>query len=119
MFTKLWSYKSSTIITYAIASAAANIEEQGLGWKSTFGSGKGGDTIGGGPEVTWTTTPTQWSNNFFEILFGYEWELTKSPAGAQQWVGFVDAADEQGVKQVERDCFHLGCDFPALGKKSM
>jgi catalase-peroxidase len=66
--------------------AAAGIEEQGLGWKSSFGSGKGGDTIGGGPEVTWTTTPTKWSNNFFENLFGYEWELTKSPAGAKQWV---------------------------------
>ncbi len=64
---------------------AAGIEEQGLGWKSSFGSGKGGDTIGGGPEVTWTTTPTKWSNNFFENLFGYEWELTKSPAGAYQW----------------------------------
>jgi catalase-peroxidase len=66
--------------------AAAGIEEQGLGWKSSFGTGKGGDTIGGGPEVTWTITPTQWSNNFFENLFGYEWELTKSPAGAQQWI---------------------------------
>ena len=65
---------------------AAGIEEQGFGWTSTFGSGKGGDTIGGGPEVTWTTSPTRWSNNFFENLFGYEWELTKSPAGAQQWV---------------------------------
>jgi catalase-peroxidase len=65
---------------------AAPIEEQGLGWKSTFGCGKGDDTIGGGPEVTWTQTPTQWSNYFFENLFGYEWELTKSPAGAQQWV---------------------------------
>ncbi len=64
---------------------AAGIEQQGLGWKSSFGSGKGDDTIGGGPEVTWTTTPTKWSNNFFENLFGYEWELTKSPAGAQQW----------------------------------
>ncbi len=66
--------------------AGANIEEQGLGWKSSFGSGHGDDTIGGGPEVTWTTTPTKWSNNFFEILFGFEWELTKSPAGAKQWV---------------------------------
>ena len=66
--------------------AAAGIEEQGLGWNSSFGTGKGGDTIGGGPEVTWTKTPTKWSNNFFENLFGYEWELTKSPAGAQQWV---------------------------------
>ena len=66
--------------------AAAGIEEQGLGWRSSFGTGKGGDTIGGGPEVTWTTTPTKWGNNFFENLFGYEWELTKSPAGAKQWV---------------------------------
>ncbi|WP_428242094.1 catalase/peroxidase HPI [Gynuella sp.] len=65
---------------------AASIEEQGLGWKSSYGSGKGGDTITSGLEVTWTTTPTQWSNNFFENLFGYEWELTKSPAGAHQWV---------------------------------
>ena len=64
---------------------AAGIEEQGLGWKSRFGSGKGGDTITSGLEVTWTTTPTKWSNNFFWNLFGYEWELTKSPAGAHQW----------------------------------
>ncbi len=64
---------------------AASIEEQGLGWKSSFGSGKGGDTISSGLEVTWTTTPTKWSNNFFWNLFGYEWELTKSPAGAHQW----------------------------------
>jgi catalase-peroxidase len=64
---------------------AAGIEEQGLGWKSKFGTGKGGDAIGSGLEVTWTTTPTKWSNNFFENLFGYEWELTKSPAGAHQW----------------------------------
>jgi catalase-peroxidase len=64
---------------------AAGIEEQGLGWKSKFGTGKGGDTIGSGLEVTWTTTPTKWSNNFFANLFGYEWELTKSPAGAHQW----------------------------------
>ncbi len=65
---------------------SAGLEMQGMGWKSSFGSGMGDDTIGGGPEVTWTTTPTKWSNNFFENLFGYEWELTKSPAGAQQWV---------------------------------
>jgi catalase-peroxidase len=65
--------------------AAAGIEEQGLGWKNSFGSGSGDDTIGSGLEVTWTTTPTKWSNNFFENLFGYEWELTKSPAGAYQW----------------------------------
>ena len=64
---------------------AASIEEQGLGWKSKFRTGKGGDAIGSGLEVTWTTTPTKWSNNFFENLFGYEWELTKSPAGAHQW----------------------------------
>ena len=65
---------------------AAGIEAQGFGWKNSFGTGKGGDTITSGLEVTWTTTPTQWSNNFFENLFGFEWELTKSPAGAQQWV---------------------------------
>jgi catalase-peroxidase len=65
---------------------AAGIEEQGLGWKNAYGTGKGGDTIGSGLEVVWTTTPTKWSNNFFENLFGFEWELTKSPAGAQQWV---------------------------------
>jgi len=62
------------------------MEDQGLGWKSSFRSGKGGDTIGSGLEVTWTKTPTQWDNTFFETLFGYEWELTKSPAGANQWV---------------------------------
>ncbi len=65
---------------------AAGLEQQGLGWKSDFGSGKGGDTIGSGLEVTWSQTPTKWSNNFFKNLFGYEWELTKSPAGANQWV---------------------------------
>jgi len=64
---------------------AAGIEEQGLGWKSSFGTGKAGDTIGSGLEVIWTNTPTKWSNNFFRILFGSEWELTKSPAGAHQW----------------------------------
>ena len=64
---------------------AAGIEEQGCGWRSSFGTGKGGDAITSGLEVTWTTTPTKWSNNFFENLFGYEWELTKSPAGANQW----------------------------------
>jgi catalase-peroxidase len=64
---------------------AAGIEEQGLGWKSKFGTGKGDDAIGSGLEVIWTTTPTKWSNNFFWNLFGYEWELTKSPAGAHQW----------------------------------
>ncbi len=64
---------------------AAAIEEQGFGWKSSYKSGVGGDTITSGLEVTWTTTPTKWSNNFFENLFGFEWELTKSPAGAHQW----------------------------------
>jgi len=64
---------------------AAGLEEQGLGWKSSFGIGKGGDAITSGLEVTWTTTPTKWSNNFFWNLFSFEWELTKSPAGAQQW----------------------------------
>jgi len=64
---------------------AAGIEEQGLGWKSSFGTGKGGDTITSGLEVTWTSTPAKWSSNFFWNLFGYEWELTKSPAGAHQW----------------------------------
>jgi catalase-peroxidase len=65
---------------------AAGIEEQGLGWRSSYGTGKGGDAITSGLEVTWTTTPTKWSSNFFWNLFGYEWELTKSPAGAHQWV---------------------------------
>jgi catalase-peroxidase len=64
---------------------AAGIEEQGLGWKSKFKTGKGGDAIGSGLEVIWTTTPTKWSNNFFTNLFSYDWELTKSPAGAHQW----------------------------------
>ncbi|MEI6590086.1 MAG: catalase/peroxidase HPI [Verrucomicrobiota bacterium] len=65
---------------------AAGIAEQGLGWASTYGSGKGSDTITSGLEVTWTTTPTQWSNNYFENLLRYEWQLEKSPAGANQWV---------------------------------
>ncbi|MHB1435873.1 MAG: catalase/peroxidase HPI [Thermoplasmata archaeon] len=65
--------------------AAAPLEQMGLGWKSSYRSGKGKDAIGGGPEVIWTTTPTKWNNNFFENLFGYEWELTKSPAGAHQF----------------------------------
>ncbi len=65
---------------------AANLELQGLGWKSAFGTGKGGDAITSGLEVTWTQTPTKWSNDFFENLFRYDWELSKSPAGAHQWV---------------------------------
>jgi catalase-peroxidase len=72
---------------------AATIEEQGLGWKSSFKSGKGGDAIGSGLEVTWTTTPTKWSNNFFENLFKYDWDLTKSPAGAHQWTPKNGAGD--------------------------
>ena len=71
---------------------AAGIEEQGLGWKSSFGTGKGTHAITSGLEVTWTTTPTRWSNNFFENLFNYDWELTKSPAGAQQWIAKGAAA---------------------------
>jgi catalase-peroxidase len=73
------------------APEGASLEEQGLGWKSSFGSGNGGDTISSGLEVVWTTTPTKWSNNFFWNLFGYEWELTKSPAGAHQWKPKHDA----------------------------
>jgi catalase-peroxidase len=70
---------------------AAPLEEQGLGWKSSFGTGKGADAITSGIEVTWTTTPTKWSNDYFKNLFGYEWELTKSPAGAHQWKPKGDA----------------------------
>ncbi len=81
----------------------APLEAQGLGWKNTFGSGKGKDAITSGLEVTWTTTPTRWSNNFFENLFGYEWELSASPAGGHQWVakdgagaGTIPAPDAGG-----------------------
>ena len=70
---------------------AAGLEDQGFGWKNSFGIGKGADAITSGLEVTWTTTPTKWSNNFLENLFGYEWELTKSPAGAHQWKPRGDA----------------------------
>src|SRR5260221_102523 len=70
---------------------AASIEQQGLGWKNRFGTGKGDDAITSGLEVVWTTTPTKWSSNFFSNLFGYEWELTKSPAGAHQWKPKHDA----------------------------
>ncbi len=72
----------------------APIEEQGLGWKSTFGSGKGDDAITSGLEVIWTSNPTRWDNGFFENLFGYDWELTKSPAGAHQWRPTDRAADD-------------------------
>jgi catalase-peroxidase len=71
--------------------AGASIEEQSMGWKNTFGTGKGADTISSGLEGAWTTTPTKWSNNYFENLFGFEWELTKSPAGAYQWKPKGDA----------------------------
>ena len=71
----------------------ADVEQQGFGWSNTYGSGKGADTITSGLEVIWTKTPTKWSNNFFENLFGFEWELSKSPAGAQQWV----AKDADGI----------------------
>ena len=71
---------------------ACDIEEQGFGWRNSFGTGKAGDTITSGLEVTWTTKPTQWSNDYFKHLFGFEWELTKSPAGAQQWVAKGGAA---------------------------
>ena len=73
---------------------AAPIEEQGLGWKSSFGTGKGNDTITGGPELIWTNTPTAWDNNFFRILFEFEWELEKSPAGAYQWKPQGDAGKD-------------------------
>ena len=72
----------------------ASLEEQGLGWTSAFGTGKGGDSITSGLEGAWTPTPTQWDNSFFETLFGYEWELTKSPAGAHQWRPTDRAADD-------------------------
>jgi len=87
-----------------VAPEAAGIEMLGLGWKSTFGTGIGADAIGSGLEVTWSQTPTQWSNNFFDNLFGFEWELTKSPAGAHQWTpkggagaGLVPDAHRPGV----------------------
>jgi catalase-peroxidase len=80
---------------------AAGIEEQGLGWNSRFGTGKGADTITGGPEGAWTPTPTQWDNSFFENLFGYEWELTKSPAGAWQWTA-RDASAQGTVPDAHR-----------------
>ncbi|MFS4454610.1 catalase/peroxidase HPI [Maribacter sp. 2304DJ31-5] len=95
--------------------AAASIEMQGLGWKNNFGSGKGADTITSGLEGAWTDTPTQWSNKFFENLFGYEWELTKSPAGAHQWkpkdgagAGTVPDAHDPSIKH---DPFMLTTDL--------
>ena len=81
------------------------IEDQGLGWKSKHGTGIGADAITGGPEVTWTQTPTKWSNHFFDNLFKFEWELTKSPAGAQQWKAKDAAADiPDAHRPVEEAC---------------
>ena len=83
----------------------AAIEDQGLGWKSRHGTGVGGDAITGGPEVTWTQTPTKWSNHFFDNLFKYEWELTKSPAGAKQWKAKAAEADHPGrLRHIEEAC---------------
>lgn len=84
---------------------AVDLEHQGFGWSNSFGSGKGGDTITSGLEVTWTKTPTQWSNNFFENLFGFEWQLSKSPGGAQQWVAksadqIIPDAHDNGKKHL-------------------
>jgi len=93
--------------------AAASIEEQSLGWKNTYGTGHGAHTITSGLEGAWTTTPTKWSNNYFENLFGYEWELTKSPAGAQQWkpkgnagAGTVPDAHDSMKRQENPDKFN-------------
>ena len=95
---------------------AAPLEEQGLGWKNSFGSGKGRDTITSGIEVVWTPTPTTWDNSFFETLFGYEWELTKSPAGANQWqpkdgAGAGTVADPEGDPSLTRAPMMLTTDL--------
>jgi len=104
---------------------AVDLEHQGFGWKNNYGSGSGADAITSGLEVTWTTTPTQWSNNFFENLFGFEWELTKSPAGAQQWVAknaeaiIPDAFDSTKKKLPMMLTTDLALRFdPAYGKIS-
>ena len=90
---------------------AAGLDEQGFGWQNNFGTGKGPDTITSGLEVTWTKTPTKWSNNFLENLFGFEWELTKSPAGAQQWVAkgaeaIIPDAHDPSKKRSPVDAHH-------------
>ena len=88
-----------------VAPESGQIEDQGLGWKSKHGTGFGGDAITGGPEVTWSQTPTKWSNHFFENLFKFEWELTKSPAGANQWKAKGAEATIPGrPRQVEEAC---------------
>ena len=99
---------------------AGDIADMGLGWKCSFGTGIGPDTIGSGLEVTWTKTPTKWSNNFFENLFGYEWELTKSPAGAHQWkpkgdagAGTVPDAHDPSKRHAPIDADHR--PLPAVG----
>lgn len=104
---------------------AVDLEMQGFGWKNNYASGKGADTITSGLEVTWTTTPTKWSNNFFENLFGFEWELTKSPAGAHQWVAknaeaiIPDAYDSSKKKLPMMLTTDLALRFdPAYGKIS-
>ena len=92
---------------------AGALEDQGLGWKSKHGTGIGADTITGGPEVTWTQTPTKWSNLFFKNLFENEWELTKSPAGAKQWKAKgADGDDPRRLRQVEEACADDADDRP-------
>jgi catalase-peroxidase len=99
------------------------IEDQGLGWKSKHGAGHGADAIGGGPEVTWTQTPTKWSNHFFDNLFKYEWELTKSPAGVKQWVAkgaeatIPDAYDPSKKKQPTMLTSDLALRFDPIYEK--
>ncbi len=104
---------------------AAGLEEQGLGWKNSFGTGKGADTITSGLEVTWNNTPTKWGNGFFENLFGYEWELTKSPAGANQWTPKNGAGDgtvphahdpSKRIAPVDVDHRHLAEGRPGVRK---
>lgn len=102
---------------------AAPMDAQGFGWMSSYGSGKGADAITSGLEVTWTTTPTQWSNNFFENLFGFEWELTKSPAGAHQWIAkdapeiIPDAFDSNKKRQPSMLTTDLSLRFDPVYEK--
>ena len=95
------------------------LEDQGLGWKSKHGTGIGADAITGGPEVTWTQTPTKWSNHFFKNLFENEWELTKSPAGAKQWKAKgAAAAIPDALRQVEEACADHADDRPVAAVRS-